>query len=289
MNATEPQFDKERKEWEAELVSYYPRFIQDDANTTQPYVKFIYLTKLGKIKLDENLNVLFATSNSICSDVVGERFDLYRERAEKIMVEASAFNLAGLTDAQHVLTPVIKVIDNLLDREAKIPEIRDTDFEEKDNIDRYWELLEQAGIVTPVKGGHSSGEQFLNLFGKYRNDYEQLIRMVLGHLIKSKYASLRSVFNMSELEPDIHVDNSYYWPALEADQPIHLKTDSLRERYITTYGKNISHGRFTYYLRQLDRVGALKEETNGWIAEDNLFGEMRRIRGQQIEATTLRV
>ncbi|MGH9918397.1 MAG: hypothetical protein ACRD6W_05955, partial [Nitrososphaerales archaeon] len=252
LNVTEPEYDPEKKEWEGELVSYYPRFIQDDAKPGEPWVKFVTLRKLGKIVLDKDLNVLFATPRKSCSDLVEERFSLYAHRAERIMVEASAMNLAGLVDAQHVLAPVIKVVDNLLDREARIPEIRPDDFEDRDNIDRYWDLLEYAKIVTPAQGGgFNSGEEFLNLLQKYRNDYETLLRAVLGLIIKSKYEKLRSVFNMSELEPDIHVDNTYYWPALEADEPIHLKTDSLQERYMAMYDSKVSHGWFVYYLRQL--------------------------------------
>jgi len=289
VNVTDPQFDEEKREWEAELVSYYPRIIQDDAKPSDPFIKFVYLQKLGKVKLDENLNVLFATSRSACSNLVEERFSLFRQKAEKIMIEASAINLAGLVDAQHVLEPVVKVIDNLLSREAKIPEIKDSDFEERDNINRYWDFLEKAGIVVRMEGGYSSGPEFIRQLAMFRNNYELLVQHVLGHLIQSRYSSLRSVFEISELEPDIHIDSSYYWPALEADDEIHLKTDSLRERFITTYNKNISTGRFVHYLQQLQRVDALKQETNGWVAVHNLFAKMREIRGNELTAMNLRV
>jgi hypothetical protein len=289
VNATEPTFNDDTKVWESELASYYPRLIRDDADPSQSAIKFVYLPKLGRVELDAKLNLMFATPRSVCSALVGERFTLYRQRAERIMVEASATNIAGLTDAQHVLAPVMKVVDNLLDRETKLPEIRDEDFEDRDNVGRYWQLLVDAGIVIRVPGGYNSGEQFIDLFSKFRNNYELLIRAVLGHVIRQKYAALRSVFEMSELEPDIHVDNSYYWPALEADQSLHLKTDSLRERFMTTYDTMISVGRFKYYLQELRRVECLRQETSGWVANEDLFGEMRRIRGSALETPTLRV
>lgn len=289
MNADEPKFIEESRTWEAGLVSYYPRIINDDVVPEYSTVKFLYLQKLGKVELDESLNVISATPRSESSELIAERFSLFRQRAERIMVEASAVQLAQLTDAWHVFEPVIKVVDNLLDRETKIPEIKDSDFEDKDNIDRYWKLLEEAGIVIRVAGGHSSGEVFLSIFQKYRNNYEALVSKVLGHLIQQKYPLLRSVFDVTQLEPAIHVDNSYYWPALQADNAIHQKTDTLRELHNANYKTLMSVGRFRHYLQQLLHTEAISYESNAWVATRDLFDEMKRIRGSQLEPNSLRV
>jgi hypothetical protein len=289
MNADEAQFNEESRTWQAELVSYYPRIINDDAVPENSTVKFLYLRKLGKVELDESLNVLNATPRSAASDLLGDRFSLFRQRAERIMIEASALQIAELTDAKHVLAPIIKIIDNLLDRETKIPEIKDSDFDQRDNVERYWNLLTDTGILMRVEGGWNSGEKFVDIFTKYHNNYDALVSKTLATLIREKYASLRSAFDMGELEPAIHVDNSYYWPALEADVSIKQNTDSLRERHNASYHTFMSVGRFKYYLRQLLQAGAIERESGYWVAVKDLFAEMRKIRGSQLEPSTLRV
>jgi hypothetical protein len=283
MNVDEPRLNEETGVWEAELVSNYPRIIRDDKRPTEPFVKFIYLRNLGKVELDAELNVLSASSRADCSRVVEERFSLLGQRAERIMVQASADSLASLTETRHVLAPVVKIIDNLLDRNAKTPEISYEDLEGEDaRLSQYFELLAESGIVERAEGGFNSGPNFVKFLETYKDDYDGLVNVALSHLIRTKYPALRSAFDIRQLEPSIHVDGTYYWPALEADRVIYAHLDTLRYRYIASYGM-ISTVSFKSYLHRLTEADAIVEDSGYYSANERLFGEMQKLKGDLLE------
>jgi len=289
VNVAEPRFNEKTRVWEAELVSYYPRIIRDDKRPTEPFIKFVFLRNLGKVELDTELNVLSASSRADCSKVVEERFSMLRQRAERIMVQASAYNLASLTETQHVLAPIIKIIDNLLDRESKTPEISFKDLiGEDEKLNRYLALLEEVGVVEKVDGGYNSGRMFVEFLSKYGDNYESLVKVTLSHLIREKYPALRSAFDIRQLEPSIHVDNTYYWPAMEADRVIYAHPENLRYRYIVNYGM-ISSVTFKSYLQRLYRADAIREDQGYFFANEKLFSEMQRLRGNMLESMSTRV
>lgn len=289
VNVDEPRFDKDRGIWEAELVSYYPRIIRDDKRPSEPYIKFVFLQNLGRVELDANLNIMSASSRADCSRVVEERFSMLRQRAERIMVQASARNFASLTETQHVLAPIVKIIDNLLDRESKVPEISFKDLiGENERLSRYLDLLAEVGIVEKVESGYNSGRMFVEFLSKYRDDYDSLVRATLAHLIREGYPALRSVFDIRQLEPSIHVDNTYYWPALEADKIVYSRRDNLRYNYVANYGM-ISVISFNSILQRLCRANALMEGSGYYYANEMLFSEMQRIRGDLLSSMSARV
>jgi hypothetical protein len=289
LNVDEARFNKATGTWEAELVSNYPRIIRDDKRPTEPFIKFIFLKNLGKVELDDKLNILSASTRAECSRIVEERFSLLSQRAERIMVQASADSLAGLTETRHVLAPVVKIVDNLLDRGAKTPEISLEDLAgEESRLSEYLDLLTETGIVKKVEGGYNSGADFINILAKYKDDYDSLVKMVLSHLIRTKYPALRTAFDIRQLEPSIHVDGTYYWPALEADRIIYSHMDTLRYRYIMNYGM-ISTVSFKSYLHRLNEADAIREEGGYFFANEKLFSEMQRLKGDMLENLSARV
>lgn len=130
--------------------------------------------------------------------------------------------------------------------------------------------------------GSNSGPTFVKLLESYKNDYDAIVNVVLSHLIRTKYPVLRSAFDIRQLEPFIHVDGTYYWPALEADRIIYSHFDSLRYRYISNYGM-ISTVSFRSYLHRLTEADAIWEEGGFFYANERLFGEMQKLKGDLLE------
>jgi hypothetical protein len=271
----EPELNKETGRYEAELLSNYPRIIRDERNPQRPWIKYILLRNLGKIELDKNLKVVSATSNVELSELVADRLSVFMQRAESIMVKASSLQFARLNDVQHVLYPVLKVINNLYSKTSEVTEITLADLKgENPDFFRYLTLLEEAGIIEKTDSGYTSGETFISLLTEKKSDFDSLRDAVLSHLIRTKYPALRGAIGITQLERHIRVDNSYYWQALEAEDPFRAKEESLRENYIAYYGHMISVISFRSTLVDLMRVDAIRQDDTKWYANEQILQDM---------------
>lgn len=93
---SEPKYDETGNTWEVELESNYPRVIHDDMSTEKPIVRSIVLKNLGNIAFDNNMKVISATPREAIVDTLESRLKILKQRAERIMVRASADKLVHL-------------------------------------------------------------------------------------------------------------------------------------------------------------------------------------------------
>jgi len=278
----EPEFDARTKTWLTEVKSDYPRIIHDDRSPDERIVKFLSLRQLGIIKLGENLQPIEATSREICIQNLSSFLDMWEERAERIIVRASADHFARINEAQWVLAKVGMIVSNLLQKERILEEeIASHHPNEEAKIRRYLKLLEGLDLVRQIDEGYTYGNLFTELRRRITNVQEFNIA-VLSHVIRERYSTLKETFGISQLETFVHVDSCYYRPALEAEELLYWTSDSIIGRYRKLYGRK-SPLRVTYVLGQLVNVKALEHEDKYYFGNEGLFSQMLDLKSEMAE------
>jgi len=278
----EPEFDARTKTWLTEVKSDYPRIIHDDRSPDERIVKFLSLRQLGIIKLGENLQPIEATSREICIQNLSSFLDMWEERAERIIVRASADHFARINEAQWVLAKVGMIVSNLLQKERILEEeIASHHPNEEAKIRRYLKLLEGLDLVRQIDEGYTYGNLFTELRRRITNVQEFNIA-VLSHVIRERYSTLKETFGISQLETFVHVDSCYYRPALEAEELLYWTSDSIIGRYRKLYGRK-SPLRVTYVLGELVNVKALEHEDKYYFGNERLFSQMLDLKSEMAE------
>jgi len=287
--ADEPEFDSTNKTWVAELRSDYPRIIHDDRSPNERILKFLSLRRLGTIKIGENLETIEATPREVCVDTLSGYLDLWQERAERIIIKASADNLANINEARWVLGKIGTIISHLKWKNVILDsEIDALHDKEARKLRRYLQLLESLEIVSHEDNGYSYGNMFTELSHGTKN-FEELSTAILSHIIRERYSALRETFGISQLETFVHVDSCYYRPALEAENLIYWNIDSFVEHIAMLYGnKPKIHFRLPYILEELVRVKALEYQDKFYFGNLKLFKEMKILQDEMGELASPR-
>ena len=286
----EPEFDSEGKVWVAELLSDYPRIIHDDRNPNERILKFLSLRRLGAIKIGENLEPIDATPRETCVNNLSGYLNMWQERAERIIVRASADNFANINDAQWVLGQIGTIIARLKWKNMILDnEIEALPINAASKLRKYLQLLEGLDIVTHNNNGYSYGNLFSELSAQTNNDFEMLSTAILSTIIKERYSALRETFGINQLESFIHVDSCYYKPALEAEDLIYWNMNSFTHHCVMLYGnKSRVIFRLPYILEELVRVKALEYQDKLFFGNAELFKEMQNLQGEMTELAPLR-
>jgi len=268
--ADKPIFDENTKMWKVQLRSTYPRIIEDE-KSKEIIIRFLNLKDLGSIEINEHLKITKATSNEICEHQLTSRIDLWKQQAEKIVVTASSEVFAKIAESIHVLNPLWLVLGEI----SKLDKTGHDFLLEREEIDQqrrpwkirqYLELLAELNIVRKVDNDYTYGNLYVTLLEQYGKDPRELQSVLLSHVIKSKYSTLRQVFGITQLEPFVHLANSYYWPSLDAEKLMHTTRSHLYQRFQDYYNK-VSSWDFNSKLSELTENGALQYE-NGYIIGD---------------------
>lgn len=282
ISVDEPKFDARTKTWLTELKSDYPRIIHDDRSPNVRMLKFLSLRRLGMIKLGENLQPIEATSRKVCIQNLSSFLDMWQERAERIIVKVSSHHFARINEAQWVLAKVGMIISNLLQKEMILEEeIASHHPKEESKIRRYLKLLEGLDLVRQVDEGYTYGNLFTEL-RRQTSGVQEFKIVVLSHVIRERYSTLKEMFGISQLESFVHVDSCYYRPALEAEKLLYWTGDSIINRYTKLYGRK-SPLRITYILGELVNVKALEREDKYYFGNDKLFSQMLDLKSEMAE------
>ncbi|MDG6925643.1 MAG: hypothetical protein JRN09_03725 [Nitrososphaerota archaeon] len=271
-------YEQESGKWIAELKCDYPRWITDDKTMAAPILRFISMDNIGKIVFDDNMNVMDATPRSECGERIWERLDLWRDAAERIMVEASADQLAMARGADQFLSPIVTILDNLRDSLHGKPIItRDDISVSGPDWFKYLSLLEDLEIVKaiPEEGIWSYGPMFTTLEEASRKKGVPFERVVIAHILKHRYPAIRDILRVNVFEKVIHLDSAYYWQALEAEEPVAIERRNVFQRYKVQY-EDEEADNFTLNARllELSHVHAIKVENSYCIAEPEILERM---------------
>jgi len=268
----------ESGKWIAELRTDYPRWIKDEKNAEEPILRYIPMDAIGQIIFDSDMNVIQATTRSECGQKIWSRLDLWKMQAERIMVEASADQLAMTRGADQFLSPVVIILDNLRNPVDGKPLITRAQVQAGDpNWLKYLALLAELEIVRylPEEKGWTRGGTFLQLEEKASKKEMDFGRVVFAHLLKNRYPTIRDNFRINIFEKSIHVDSSYYWFALDAEEPVAISRRSLFDRYRFSYNdEEADNLSLNSTLQELSRIHAIKIENDNCVAEDEILKHM---------------
>ncbi|MEM4251741.1 MAG: hypothetical protein QW828_07910, partial [Candidatus Bathyarchaeia archaeon] len=270
----EPEFDNKTRTWVIQLRSDYPRLIRDD-RAGEKILRFLSMEKLGSITFNEKMRFVRASSRKECLKALGSYLNMWRDRAEKIIVTASSDQLSRIGEIQWVLAPIRMIVSNLIQKET-------ISFEEvirlrhrRSKVEKYLKFLADVGIVRPVEDGYTYGNLLAALGEKLIG--EDLNTAVLSHIIRDHYSMLRQIFDIRQISPFIHIESSYYCPALEADKLLYRKEESIVSQYASVYGDNPLRAR--YVLNELVHVDALRYDRPYYYGNEQLFDRMQEMKG----------
>jgi len=279
--ADEPIFDENTKVWKVQLCSTYPRIIED-LESKEIIIRFLNLKDLGTIEINENLKIVDATSNQKCEHQLTSRIDIWKQQAEKIVATASSDVFAKIAESIHVLNPLWLVLGEII----KLDQVHNN-LLEGDEIDQqrrpykirqYLELLVELDIVRKVDNDYTYGNVYVGLLeNNDRENFHELQVMLLSHVIKRKYSTLRQVFGITQLEPFVHLANAYYWPSLDAEKLIHTTRSHLYQRF-QDYYNGVSSWDFNSKLSELTNNGALQYENGYLIGNKDQFDAMLELK-----------
>jgi len=228
ISAEEPEFNEQTKTWIAQIKSDYPIVFQDDRTPEKKIVRFIPIKQIGTIRFNENLKVLRneSTLREECVKTIQTLIDVWRDRTERIVVQASADYFVRVPEFTHFFTPMQEAVDYLLEYHV----IYDDDLmkyrsvEKQRRVKQYLKLLEGLDFIRRVDNGYESGEMFLFLLKEYETENgfkeDEFRKAILSEVIRKRYSALRDVFEISRLEPTIHLDSCIYRPSLETEELI---------------------------------------------------------------------
>ena len=274
-----PVFDDKTKIWKAQLGSTYPRIVTDDISG-EVFVGFLDLKDLGTIRLDDNLQIIDATSSKKCDDQLSSRLDLWKQQTERIVISASSDVFAKIEESIHVLNPLELILEQLIntvkDNEIKILDSEIYEQHNSDRIMQYVELLLELNIVMRVQDGYVHGNVCTELLEK-ASTFKNLKTLLLSHVIKQKYSTLCQVFGIAQFEPYVHLANVYYSASLEAEKLINMSQSNLYQRYQGFY-KKISKWTFDSRLNELVDKGAFQYEDNYVIGNKEYFNNMLQMK-----------
>jgi hypothetical protein len=220
---------------------------------------------------------------------VEDYLNLLKQRSERIMVQASSDRFATMYEVKHVLNPIIKIINNLVDSEENSPLIAWADIQaesEREKLTQYLNLLEGIEIIKQTEQGVAMGNLLVSFCLKAKNKLPEVQGMVLSHVIRKGYATLRSFHVITQIQPLIQVDNCYYWQAIEAEKNLSMRKSKMYDRFVTYYDA-ISPVTFKSMLQELIEAGALHQDGPYCFADDELLGRMIELKGSQFDSVSI--
>lgn len=290
ISAENPQFDEHSGRWMAQIKSDYPVVLQDDRTPARKIVKFLSIKQIGTAYFTESLGFLRkeSTSRNECEKTMQTLLNMWHNRAEKIVVQASADYFVRIPEFSHFFTPIEEIVDSLLEHEV----IYDDDAmkyrpaEKQKKTIRYLKLLEGLDFVRRTQDQYESGEMFLILRREYESESgfeeDKFKKAILSEVIRKRYSALRDVFEISRLQPTIHVDSCIYRPSIEAEDLLYLTTGSIARNYTNFYGR-MNPLTLTHILRKLRSVRAIDRRGNFWSGTEELLGNMLAIKNEMPE------
>lgn len=273
----EPIFDEQRKIYVSNLKSDYPLVIHDDKIPERKMIRVLKISDLGTISITQNLKIIReeTTSREDCVKNLMFFLEMWRERAERIVVSASSDHLVRISRFRHFFDPIDSVLIYLWDNHI----IHDEEIETARLIERrkkmrlYLELLEGLQIVRRVRDAYVEGNLFVSTRKTEPNE-EKFRDAILSHIIRERYPTLRDVFHLTILEPTIHIENCIYLPEIEVEQQIYRVSDSIARDYKYYYDRRINALDLKLTLRRLENAEAINREGRHYFGNERLLRNM---------------
>jgi hypothetical protein len=296
ISAENPEFDADTKTWEAEIKSDYPIFLQDDKNPEKNLLRFIPIKRLGVIRFSESLRFIKdkSTPKEQIAETVRTLLDSWKTRTEKIVVQASANIFVRIPEFRHFFTPIDEIVGSLLENSIisnyELEKTRPSSKQLK--TIKYLKLLEGLGFVRNVGIGFEIGNAFTLLQkeseivkddGKIVFDEELFRHGVISEILTKRYISFIDFFDISRLQPTIHLDSCIYTPSIEVEELVFLSKRTISENYVDSYGRPLNPLSINNILRRLKQFGAVTRDGKYWSGTENLLEDMLEIKKKMPE------
>jgi len=204
---------------------------------------------------------------------------MWREKAESIVVQVSALELANTSPARVFLNPINMILANFMqEKDVMIP------FEDIEKLGkkvmRWILLLEDLNLIKKIQYGYTYGDMFTALRKEAKSD-RQFETLVLAYVIEKRYPLLKEVFHIQQFETLVHLDNCYYGPALESETVLYKSASSLFRRFVETY-RTRPFLELRHVLHELRDSGALRSKEAYYFANEELLDKMIEIKKTEI-------
>jgi hypothetical protein len=275
--ADEPSYCESEGVYVSSLRSDYPFLIRNDKPPRKKSLHILEIKNIGCITLDKESRIIKdrTSSRDECDRNLDSFFNLWKRRAEEIVVSASADNLAEISRCNHFFDPIDEILSSLWD--YRCVNNKEIDFYRSATRRRrtqlYLRLLEGLGIVTKSEDGFNEGPLAITL--RDIKTKEQSFRdAVISTLLRERYTTLRDVFKLTIFEPIIHIDNCIYLPELETEEAVYRNADSIMSDYLRYYNQRINPLSADMILKRLVNAKAISQEGEHYFGNPTLRKNM---------------
>lgn len=274
----EPIYSKREKHYVSNLRSDYPFIIKDDKEPQKKALRILKMGHLGSITIGENLKIIQDQTSSRldCIKNIERFFEVWKRRAEEIVVMASADNFAEIPKFTHFFEPIDEILISLW-YNHRIDDVEinvERSLERREKIRLYLQLLEGLKLIRRVNKGYNEGTLYPFLIEKCEKNKECFRNSVISTLLRERYSTLRDVFKLTIFEPTIHIDSCIYFPEIEVEKTIFRNEKSIKKAYQEYYERRISLPKLRLILDQLETVDAITREGRHYSGNKKLLQEM---------------
>ncbi len=279
----EPSFNEQMGSWEIPIISSYPRILMNENNKTPLKVRLLRLENLGKIVISSISGEIIEKPRYYdVANTLSEALKIIRTSVEKALVKVAASKFSKLPFGEHMHTPILDILSQLLTNESFNIEEEFDNESDKSRYIEYINSLINCGLVRTVDNIVLPGNSLVEIEKIYTEKNKSTpdkLHAALSLFFErgfDKIASIRAV-----LGPYLDITGTCYQEAVEYDSiiPISYKTfvSSILEDY--RY-QPIKKTKVARYLIQLEEVGLLQEVIkNGetlWKPEESILNNLQR-------------
>ena len=254
-----------------------------DSFTNEKTLSHLILKEVGighvlkKNKISIKLPTYSAIKNS-----VNTRIKVLNNESEKIILSASSYNLAQLTETDHYLKPISYITSSLY---------HDGFFEVEANMSRkmikYLNLLSDLELIRKVDGGYRESPKFITLKSKLKDkSFDQMKILVYSDVLANAYDTLRNFFNFKFIDQHIKIEKSYYADSFESNK---LLQKTKKDMYYSFAKRYHATPYYKYYpnLQNLITVDCFKQDGEKIIGDEKIFDTAFKMREEKIDYATI--
>jgi hypothetical protein len=250
-----PIYDEKKGLYVSNLHSDYPLIIKNEKPPETKTIHIMEINSLGRITSDKNGKIIrdFTTSRDECIKNILSFFELWKRRAEEIVVYATSDKLVKGLRWYHFLDPIDEIVSQLWESECinefEIDYCRSKGRRRKTRL--YLGLLEGLEIVSKRGDSYFEGNLTVAARKEAKGDKGYFRDLLVSTVLKERYSTLRDVFHLRILEPVIRVDNCIYLPEIETEGQIYRSFESINRDFKNYYHHSINKEVLKRNLEQL--------------------------------------
>ncbi len=269
-----PIHDEQEDLYISNLHSDYPLVIKNEKPPETKTMHVFEIDSLGVIISDKNGKIIKerTTSRDECIKNIQSFFELWKRRAEEIVVYATSDKLVKGLRWNHFLDPIDEIISQLWEyevvKEFEIDYGRSQERRRKTRL--YLGMLEGLKIVHKQEDVYSEGNLAVTARNKAKGDKHYFRDLLVSTVLKERYSTLRDIFGVRIFEPIIRVDNCIYLPEIETEEQIYRSVGSIRQDFKNYYHRTINEEKLKRNLEQLVDFEVIEKKGPHYFGYKNL-------------------